>query len=153
MISHKSPQRPMKAQNKSIDKSEQNIHSDLFLTGTHFSKLDNKKRLTLPKQILKSLLALNREKRRLYLEKDSDKIIGYSLFALDKLRKELRDLPFVDNETRNKMAQLGSRLYETSITGDGRIVIPDEILFSSNIKPNSDVRIVGAFEFITISAK
>jgi DNA-binding transcriptional regulator/RsmH inhibitor MraZ len=136
-----------------IESSAETDRQPLYLTGTYVAKLDAKKRIKIPKQIMDSLIALNGAQRKIFLTRENgeDKIIGFTLPAVGKLRKELGDLPLTDPDTRKKMEILGSSLFETDISKEDRVTIPDDILSKLEIRIKSDVLIKGAFEFITIS--
>ena len=128
-------------------------HKRPYLTGTHATKLDAKRRIKIPKPFMDSLLAINGAQRTLYLMKpiNKDKILCYPLPTIDKIRKELGEWSLLDYDKLHHMEELGSSLHESTIANDDRIIIPNDMLNSLDIKPGSNVLIKGAFEFITIS--
>ena len=135
---------------ESHDKSKYNRN---LLTGTYLVKLDNKKRINIPKQISKSLKILNNNEKKLFFKKEKGMIRGYTMHAINKLVGEIDELPINNEKTLQKMESLGSSLHEITITGDDRISIPDEMLKTLKIKMNSEVLVKGSIFFITISKK
>ena len=106
-------------------------------------------------QLMDSLITLNGAQRKLYLsiEDGEDKINGFTLLAMNKMKKDFGDLPLTDVETRKKMEMFGSSIHETPINKDGRITIPEDILSKVEVKRDTEVMIKGAIEYITISKK
>lgn len=121
-----------------------------ILSGTYFARLDRKKRIRIPKQLMDVLIASNGSVRKLYLQADKDKIRAFLLSAVGRIKNELGQLSLLDNENRERMEEIGSTLHETDITTDDRIMLPNEMLVALDIRPDSEVTIKGAFEFITI---
>jgi len=123
----------------------------IMLTGTYSAKLDIKRRITIPRQMMDKLIALNSTERKLYLQLDNDHISVYLLTAVGKIKKELGQLSLLERDNRNRMEEVCSSLYETDIESDDRMLIPEKMLVALNIQPKSDVIIKGASDFFTIS--
>jgi len=124
-----------------------------FLIGAYVAKLDRKRRIRIPKQLMDSIIVLNGAARKLYLQIDENRIRAYVISAVGKMKHELGQLSLLNKENRKQIEEVGATLQEISITSDDRIMIPNEMLDTLDMQPNSEIKIEGSFEFITICKK
>ncbi len=123
-----------------------------YLTGTHYSSVDNRRRITIPKSLVDAIVAFNKGERRIYLRKKGNKVIGLPLPAVSKIYTEFDELKLSDDDAIQRMEEYGSSLHKVSITEkDDRITLSDNLSQEFGLQQDTKIVIKGALQFITIS--
>ncbi len=124
-----------------------------YLTGTYETKLDDKRRVHLPKPIIDGIIKINGKEKILYLEflEEKKKLRAYTIPYVEKRWKDLQDLQSYDEDNLEKMEKFGASLKKITFTGDGRLTLPQEFIEALNLEKDVPIAIKGAGSFITIS--